>query len=186
MKLHVYEGGIREPGLLRWKGKIQPGQVSDVPVCSLDLLPTVCELVKIPLPQGKVLDGTSLVPLISGKVIERKKPLFWHYYGGMGNRQVALREGDWKLVAWWDQDSKLASGGSLKPGIVPLLKKSHLAGFELYNLSNDLAESQDLAKKEPAQLKRLSRLAEERYLEVIAEGPDWFGEMSPPASSGND
>jgi hypothetical protein len=43
-----------------------------------------------------------------------------------------------------------------------------------------------LAQKEPAQLKRLSRLAEERYAEVVAEGPDWFGELPASASSGND
>jgi hypothetical protein len=67
-----------------------------------------------------------------------------------------------------------------------LLKKSHLKGFELYNLAEDLAESKDLAQKEPAQLKRLSRLAEERYAEVVAEGPDWFGELPASASSGND
>jgi len=179
MKLHMYDGGIRVPGILRWTGRITAGQTSSVPVSSVDLLPTICELAGIPLPTSKVLDGTSLVPFLSGKPIQRKKPLFWHYYGGTDNRQVALREGDWKLVAWWDQPQKMSTGTSLSPGVVPLIKKSRLAGFELYHISEDVSEQHNLAEQEPERLKKMAQQAEQFYAEVIKEGPYWFPEDRP-------
>ena len=153
----------------------------DTPVCSLDLLPTVCELAGVPVPDQKELDGTSIVPLLHGKSFPREKPLFWHYYGGINNRQVALRDGDWKIVAWWDQDGNMPTGGTLKPGIVPLLKKSRLIGFELYNIKNDISEKHDLAESEPEILQRMSEQAQAFYAEVIDEGPYWF-EIPPQAA----
>lgn len=174
MKLHVYEGGIRVPGILRWKGRVKPNQTLDTPVSSVDLLPTLCELAEIPLPTGKVLDGTSLVPLLHEEKLSRSKPLFWHYYGGTGNRQVALRDGDWKVVAYWDGPANMPTGGSLRPGVVPALKSSKLIHFELYNLKNDLAEHHDLASQESERLNKLSQLTQQMYSEVINEGPYWF------------
>lgn len=183
MKLHVYDGGIREPGILRWKGRIAPGQVSDVPVSSVDMLPTVCELVGLPLPEGKVLDGTSIAGLLDGKPVQRSKPLFWHYYGGTNNRQVALRDGEWKIVAWWDQTEEMPTGGSLKPGIVPLLKQSKLEGFELYHISEDIGEQHNLAEREPEKLRELTEKTRKMYQEVIAEGPYWFDDRPERAKS---
>ncbi|SFH93955.1 sulfatase-like hydrolase/transferase [Planctomicrobium piriforme] len=177
MKLHVYDGGIREPGILRWTGKIQPGQVSDVPVSSLDLFPTCCELAGITAPPRKPLDGVSIVPLLNGKKFERPQPLFWHYYGGLGNRQVALRDGDWKLVAWTDQPTSKASGGSLVKGMVPVMKSTRLVGCELYHITDDIGEQKNLADQEPERTKRLFDEAQKLYGEVTAEGPDWYHEM---------
>ncbi|QDU39292.1 Arylsulfatase [Maioricimonas rarisocia] len=173
MKLHIYEGGIRVPGILRWPGRIEAGSESSEPVCSVDLLPTICELTDLPLPKGKPLDGASLVPLLEDKPVKRTKPLFWHYYGAFHNRQVAIREGDWKLVAGWDQTPDMPTGGSLKPGIVDALKRSELKHFELYNLREDLAEEHDLADSEPERLQRMAEQARQLYQEVIAEGPNW-------------
>jgi arylsulfatase A len=173
MKLHTYEGGIRVPGIVRWPGRIEPGTVSPIPVCSLDLLPTVCDILDLPLPEGKRLDGTSLLPVLENRPLERTQPLFWHYYGAIGNRQVALRDGDWKLVAGWDGAADLPSGGSLSPGVVPVLKQSRLKDFELYHLVRDPGEQHDLSTREPAQLARMKQMAERLYHEVLAEGPDW-------------
>lgn len=174
MKLHVYEGGIRVPGIVRWTGTISPGQVSDVPVGSVDLLPTVCELVDIELPTSKILDGTSLVKLWNGAEIEREEPLFWHYYGGTGNRQFALRDGDWKIVAQWSGGSDMPSGGSLQRGVVPKLKSSSLEQFELYHISEDIAEEHEVSASHPEVFDRLTKLAKEKYSEIIEEGPYWF------------
>jgi len=173
MKLHIYDGGIRVPGILRWPGKIEPRSESAEPVCSVDLLPTICELTGVALPEGKPLDGASLLPLLEGKPVQRTKPLFWHYYGGVGNRQVAIRDGDWKLVAGWDQSPDLPTGGSLRPGIVEALKDSDLKFFELYNLREDIAEQHNLAEFEPERLKRMALQARAMYREVIDEGPEW-------------
>lgn len=174
MKLHLYDGGIRVPGLIRWKGKIAPGQTSAQPVSSVDLLPTVCELANVAVPTSKTLDGTSLTALFNGQQVARSKPLFWHYFGGTGNRQVALRQGDWKVVAHWDGPANMPVGGSLRPGVVAALKVSRLTHFELYHLSTDIAESIDVAEKYPQKLQELSAIAQRMYQEVIAEGPYWF------------
>ncbi|MBT5019505.1 MAG: sulfatase, partial [Planctomicrobium sp.] len=174
MKLHVYDGGIRVPGIIRWSGKIAPKQISNQPVSGVDLLPTICELADVSLPTQKTLDGTSIVPLIDGKKVKRDKPLFWHYFGGTGNRQVALRDGDWKVVARWNGPANMPVGGSLKAGVVPALKESKLTHFELYNIAEDVAETTDLATAMPEKFKALSEEAQAMYREVITEGPYWF------------
>lgn len=174
MKLHLYDGGIRVPGIIRWKGRVKPNQTSAAPVCGVDVLPTLCDLAGVELPRSKPLDGTSFVPLLKGEQIVREKPLFWHYFGGMGNRQVALRDGDWKIVARWDGPMNMPSGGSLRPGVVPKLKASKLDQFELYNIAEDIGEKHDLANKHPERLQTLSQKAQDFYAEVIAEGPYWF------------
>lgn len=178
MKLHVYDGGIRVPGIIRWKGKIAPNQTSTQPVSGVDVLPTLCDLTDTDLPTTKTLDGTSIVSLFDGGKVDREKPLFWHYYGGTGNRQVALRDGDWKIVAHWDGPDNMPTGGSLRPGIVPALKKSKLTHFELYNLAEDVAETTNLADRFPDKLKQLSAEAQSMYQEVVAEGPYWFATQS--------
>ncbi len=122
MKLHVYEGGIRVPGIIRWPGKVKSGQISAVPVSGVDFLPTFCEIADVEIPDGKKIDGSSIKNLLNEEPVKRLQPLFWHYFGGTGNRQVALRDGDWKIVARWDGPTNMPTGGSLKLGIVPKLK----------------------------------------------------------------
>lgn len=173
MKLHLYDGGIRVPGIIRFPGRIQPGIVSSQPVCNLDILPTFCELSALPVPEGRSLDGTSIVRLFNGNHVDRERPLFWHYYGGADNMQVALRDGDWKIVARWDGPADMPLGGSLQPGVVELLKASQLSHFELYHLSDDVSESQELSASYPDLFARLSARTQQMYLEVIAEGPEW-------------
>ena len=173
MKLHMYDGGIRVPGILRWPGRIQPGSISREPLCSVDVLPTCCELSGTNLPDEKPLDGASITAVFDGRPIERSQPLFWHYYGGFDNRQVALRDGDWKLVAGWDGPADLPTGGSLRPGIVAELRQSRLADFELYNLQSDIGEHHNVAGNYPERLRQMSETAQRLYEEVLLEGPDW-------------
>ncbi len=173
MKLHIHDGGIREPGILRFPGRIEPGTECGEPVCSLDVLPTFCELAGVDVPQTKTLDGASFTPIFTGGTLRRTKPLFWHYYGAAQNRQVAIRDGDWKLVAGWDGPADLPTGGSLTPPIVPALKKSGLVNFELYNLRDDIGERHDLSADEPERLAKMIEVVRAMYAEVIAEGPVW-------------
>lgn len=173
MKLHIYDGGIRVPGIVRFPGRIAPGSECSEPVCSLDLLPTFCELAGVAAPTEKPLDGVSVVPLFDGKPLVREQPLFWHYYGAPHNRQAAIREGDWKLVAGWDGADNLPTGGSLEPGVVEALKQSDLVSFELYNLHDDIGETRDRAADEPERAARMAETARRLYREVLNEGPDW-------------
>ena len=69
MKLHMYEGGIRVPGILRWPGHAKAGQTVSEPVASYDLLPTLCAIAGAKPPTDRVLDGASLLPLFDGKSV---------------------------------------------------------------------------------------------------------------------
>ncbi len=123
----VYEGGTRVPLLVRWPGKIKAGTVVHTPVVNTDLLPTLAELTGLAVPEG--LDGQSFAPLLLGKGEPKPRPLFWHFphYNNQGGRPAgAVREGEYKLVTHYDDDS-----------------------VELYNLARDPGETTNLADKEP-------------------------------------
>ena len=173
MKLHIYDGGIRVPGIVRFPGHVVAGSECGEPISSVDVLPTFCALAGIDVPEGKPLDGVNVAGAFDGSPVEREQPLFWHYYGAPGNRQVAIRDGDWKLVAGWSGAGDLPTGGSLQPGNVEALKGSELVEFELYNLREDIAESHDLSEEEPERAARMIETAKRLYSEVIAEGPEW-------------
>jgi arylsulfatase A len=172
MKLHLYEGGIRVPGILRWPGHTRPGQVVDEPVSSLDLLPTFCALAGVAAPADRRIDGVSLLPLLEGKPVARRVPLFWHYFRSIGAGKAALREGDWKLVAHWD-GPELVPGAGLHRGDVEILKGAKLTDFELYNLRADPGEARDLAARERPRVEAMAGRLRSLYGEVLAEGPAW-------------
>lgn len=130
----LYEGGIREPLIVRWPGKVKPGSTIDTPVCGIDLMPTLIDATGATTRPGQKLDGVSLVPVLtaSGKLADR--PLFWHYphYGNQGGAPgAAMRLGDWKLIEWFEGKT------------------------ELFNLANDVSEKTDLAAQEPERVKTM-------------------------------
>jgi len=172
MKLHLYDGGIRVAGLLRYPPRVKPGQTVNTPVCSLDLLPTFCELASVPLPTGRELDGTSIVPLLDGRAVERRTPLYWHYFRSIGAPKAAMRVGDFMVLGHWD-GPQLPPGASVHQGDCEAIKAAKLVKFELYNLKDDLGQTTDLAEKEPARLKELTAHLVKKYEQVRDEGPVW-------------
>lgn len=150
MKLHMYEGGIRVPGIIRWPGHTRPGQVCTEPINGTDVLPTLCELGGASVPTDRAIDGASILPVFEGKPVERTIPLYWQYDRAIGRPKVVMRQGDWKILAYKD-----------------------LAEFELYNVREDIAEKRNLAAREPARLKTMSDRLAVLYAEVRAEGPKW-------------
>jgi arylsulfatase A len=138
MKLHLTEGGIRVPGILSWPGRIKAGKTA-APVSNLDLLPTACELAGVALPDAP-LDGVSLVPLIDGKPLARKQPLYWQYDRALGGYRYAVRDGEWKLLA----DAKMNK-------------------FSLYNIISNPAETRDRSSDEPKIAQRLIESLRERH-----------------------
>ncbi|MBL9212109.1 MAG: sulfatase [Opitutaceae bacterium] len=130
----MYEGGIREPLIVRWPGVAKPGSVIGTPVSSPDYFPTLLEVAGAKPAPGQRLDGTSLVPILRGQPAP-ERALFWHYphYGNQGGApSAAVRRGPWKLIQWFEDDR-----------------------VELFNLANDLAETTDLAPREPARVAAL-------------------------------
>ena len=141
----VTEGGIRIPFLVQWKGKLPAGEVYRHPVISLDVYATAAAVANAPVPHGRQIDGANLLPYISGKNNQRPHDvLFWRL-----NRRTAVRVGDWKLLR--------------NP------RRGSSANWQLYNLANDISESEDLAGKRPDKLQEL-RAVWERF----------NGEMSDP------
>jgi len=177
MKLHIYDGGIRVPGIVRFPGRInETGGELDVPVCALDLFPTFCELAGVPIPTEIPLDGASLAGMFDGNPIERTQPLFWHYYRAYDNAKVAVRDGDWKLVALWDSGHNIP-GGAFRPGDYKSIISAKLVDFELYNITEDIAESNDVSAEHPKVTARLKKALLAKYDEVLSKAPNWDAEQ---------
>lgn len=168
----LWEGGIRVPGLLRWPGHTKPASVSDEPICGVDFLPTVCAITGLEPPRDRTLDGASILPTLSDGVLKRTTPLYWHFNRAAGEPKVAMRVGDWKILASLDKPPA-ARGNDLTEQEERNFKEAKLDKFRLYNLSDDIAETRDLAQQEPAKLAELKTLLERKYLEVRAESPTW-------------
>lgn len=171
-KSHVWEGGHRVAGMFRWPGKIEAGSVCEVPICGVDFLPTVCDVTRIAAPKDRALDGTSLWPLLSGAAtsVQRERPLYWFFY--RLNPAIAMREGDWLLIAQTD-DWKRPKAHQLLREDIPFIKKSEPIEFELYNLRDDLAQRADLAADEPERLDAMISRLRAMHREVLDEGPVW-------------
>ncbi|MBL8292837.1 MAG: sulfatase-like hydrolase/transferase [Bryobacterales bacterium] len=171
-KGHIYEGGIRVPGLLRWPGQARAGQVSDEPICGVDWLPTVCEATGIAAPTDRAIDGTSWLPTLKGAPISRRTPLYWHFNHATSIPKVAMRMGDWKVVAKLTGPN-LGPGGDIQAEHQQAIKSAELAAFELYNLRTDTAEQNDLASSEPGRLKQMLDTLKPLYRSVRDESPTW-------------
>lgn len=168
----MYEGGIRVPGIVRWPGKTKPGSVSDEPVCGIDVLPTLCAVTGIQPPQDRTLDGLSFLPVLDGKPLARVNPLYWHFNRATSDMKVAVRIGDWKLLAALDKNPP-ARGNDITEETERDFKSAESVRFELYNLRRDLAETTNLAEQEPAKFAELKAVLVKKYHEVRDEGPTW-------------
>ncbi len=179
MKLHIYDGGIRVPGIIRWPGHTRPGQVVDEPVSNVDLLPTFCAIAGIEPPRDRPIDGTSILPIFDGRPVQRKTPLFWFYYAALGKPKAAIREGDWKLVAHWDV--REISNAIASPEAVRAIKGARLIDFELYNLREDIGEKRDLAADQPQRVQAMAGRLRSLFGQVQAECPVWPAATQPAA-----
>lgn len=123
----LYEGGIREPFLIKYPKLVRAGSVCNTPVVAVDFYPTLLDMAGLPLKPEQHVDGKSLFPLLKGETYNRG-PIFFHYphYGGKGDTPAgAVRMGDYKLIEFYED--------------------GHI---ELYNLKNDISETRDLSKTE--------------------------------------
>jgi arylsulfatase A-like enzyme len=136
----LYEGGTREPFVIRWPGVTQPGSVCGVPTIHVDIFPTFLEIASAPRPR-QVLDGESLVKLFRDPVAKlNRTAIYQHFPGYLGAGEntwrttpvSVIQSGDWKLLEFLE-DGRL----------------------ELYNLSDDIGESNNLAKTMPEKTREL-------------------------------
>jgi arylsulfatase A len=177
----VFEGGIREPGIIRWPGKTQAGSTSDEPVCGVDFLPTVCEITGLNIPSDRKIDGASMLPVLSGGKVSRSTPLYWHFNQAAGGPQIALRSGDWKVLATLDKPG--AAGIALSEQTEGDFKSAEPVEYQLYNLHDDIGETHDLAKTQPEKFNEMKALVLAKYHDVRAESPTW-PTWAPPVPAG--
>jgi len=143
----LYEGGIREPMIVRWPGEVNPGTRCDIPVISVDFYPTFLEIAGIKKPKDLIMDGENILPLFTGKKKFKKRELFWHFPAylqatkrflpGLIWRTTpvsVIRKGDWKLLEFFED--------------------GHL---ELYNLKKDISETNNLAEQMPGKARTLHK-----------------------------
>jgi arylsulfatase A-like enzyme len=149
-KGHVYEGGIRV-AYLAWGPGIRGGATSDAPACGIDFLPTIMDLAGAGKPPSGV-DGVSLKPLFLKGAAPRRDALYWHYphYSNQGGVPAgAVRQGDWKLIEFYE-DGRL----------------------ELYNLQEDVGETKNLVHKQAARAATLHKLLQDWRARMNAAMPE--------------
>jgi arylsulfatase A len=156
----LYEGGIREPLIVKWPSVARPGSTSAVPVCGIDLFPTLLDACAVK--SNVRIDGVSLAPLLRGGELKREA-LFWHYphYSDQGGKPGgAIRAGDYKLIEFYEDGRQ-----------------------ELYNVKKDFSESHNLITDKPTTAKELSaKLADWRKevgAKMMKPNPD-YGKPNKP------
>jgi len=144
----LYEGGIREPMIVRWPAVVKPGSVCDVPVISTDFYPTFLDLAGLPLKSDQHMDGVSFLPLLKGGKKLDREAIYWHYphYSNQGAPPgCAIRAGDYKLIEYFEDNS-----------------------IELFDLRKDIGEHNDLSKEMPDKVAKLRKMLANWQQEVDA------------------
>ena len=147
----AYEGGVREPMIVKWPGVVEPGSECHTPVMSIDFYPTILEMAGVRPPEGNKVDGLSLVPLLKRQGDLDREALFWHYphyHPGGATPYSAIRKGDYRLIEFFEDGHK-----------------------ELYNLAEDIGETRDLASVLPDKVRELSKELENWRKDVNAQMP---------------
>ncbi len=157
-KASAYEGGVRVPLIVSWPGVTKPGSVSDAPVITMDLFPTICEMAALPPSSARTaVDGVSLASHLRGGPKPDRDTLFWHYphhqHYQLGGAMpyAAVRAGDFKLIEFYNdlKDVKV----------------------ELYNIRTDIGEKQDLASSNTRKVAELRDRLHEWQQQVGAQMP---------------
>jgi arylsulfatase A-like enzyme len=147
-----YEGGIREPFVARWTGKIAAGSINNTPIINVDFYPTFAALAKVKLPATRLLDGEDITTLFTGKEGTKRKSIYWHFPAYLdrpnnrardsifSSRPVSvMRKGDYKIMLYHEE--WLLDGG--------YAKRATNNAIELYNLKTDEGERNNIASANP-------------------------------------
>ncbi|MEM8955733.1 MAG: sulfatase-like hydrolase/transferase [Verrucomicrobiota bacterium] len=171
MKLWTTEAGFRVPGIARFPGQIPAGQTVDEPVSSLDFFAIFAHLSGNTAPDD--LDGENSWPLFTGEGgFSREKPLLWGYFNAINEERVAMRYGNWKVLAKLD-GGELPKFQNLHPGNADQLRNATLTDIEIYQVSEDIAESKNLAQENPEKLAELTKVLETSWAELVTDSPVW-------------
>lgn len=178
-----YEGGIREPMFVKWPGVTRAGSTCDTPVISTDFFPTMLEIAGARKPQGKILDGESIVSLLKGGASLNREAIFWHFPAYLqgsvtGARDSkfrtrpvgVVRKGKWKLIQFFEEWVLDGGWGTIDTN----------NAIELYDLENDISETNNLANANKTKRDQLLNLLIDWQNSVAAPipskaNPDYTG-----------
>ena len=166
-----WDGGIRVPGIFSWPAVIPKNRVEKQPAGLVDLLPTLCGLLNLEVPQDRMIDGSDLSPLLKGKPdsFKRHQPMFWHLQ--KSRPIVAMRDGDFSLVA--NPDYEISTSNMFQEHWIPRVKDGGYKDFQLFDLSKDPGQKQNMASEYPELLKNLKSKLLQINQSVMADGTDW-------------
>jgi len=154
-----WEGGTREPCIMRWPGKIPAGTQSWQMLMTIDLLPTIAKKIHVSLPRHKV-DGLDVWPIISGKPgAKNPHSAYWFYYEVNQLQAVTSGDGRWKLQLPHTYHTLGGRPGGHGGTPVPYQQRT-LETAELYDLANDMSETTNVAAEHSGTVKRLQAEAE--------------------------
>ena len=142
----IYEGGIREPWIIRYPGSTKAGSVSEEPICSIDVFPTIAKATGLTLDHE--IDGVDLTAALKGETLDREA-LYWHYphYSNQGGMP----------------------GGAIRMGDYKLLERYEDGRVHLYNLKDDLGEQNDLSQQDPERVESMRNKLHVWYKQVDAK-----------------
>ncbi len=175
-KASIYEGGTREPCFVIWPGAVSPGGHSEAMIQGLDFYPTLAEMVGAPLPANQIMDGRSFLPVLKGQSTSARDTIFDffpHNVKATGQLPAAsVRQGDWKLIRFFHDGPQREDR------------------FELYNLRDDLSESNNVAATQPERVKALNDLLTGFLMETKAvipgPNPAYNPNAKPEAEAGTE
>ena len=166
-----WDGGIRVPGIFCWPRVIQKNLTLKEPAGLLDIFPTICGLLNLEMPKERAIDGSDLSALLMGNQdgFKRHQPLFWHLQ--KSRPIVAIRDGDFSLVA--DPDYELSKSNMFQESWIPVIKSGGYRNFQLFDLSRDPGQTHNLSSQNPELFRKLKTKLLKINQSIMADGTDW-------------
>ena len=166
----MFDGGCRESTLIWWPGTIPAGSVCSTPAMTIDILPTVAELIGAKLPDHKI-DGKSIVNLVTGKNDKSPQEAYYFYYG---QQLQAIRMGKWKIH--FPHGYRTMAGRPGGTGGIPTKYSQAKIGLSLFNLEEDIGESTDVKAKHPKVVAKMQALGQAMRKELGDQGKKGSGQ----------
>jgi len=166
----MFDGGCRESTLMWWPDTIPAGSVCSTPAMTIDILPTVAELIGAKLPDHKI-DGKSIVNLVTGKNDKSPQEAYYFYYG---QQLQAIRMGKWKLH--FPHGYRTMAGRPGGTGGIPTKYSQAKIGLSLFNLEEDIGESTDVKAKHPKVVAKMQALGQAMRKELGDQGKKGSGQ----------
>ncbi|MDD9866833.1 MAG: sulfatase [Verrucomicrobiales bacterium] len=166
----MFDGGCRESTLMWWPGTVPAGSVCSTPAMTIDILPTVAELIGAKLPAHKI-DGKSIVNLVTGKNDKSPQEAYYFYYG---QQLQAIRMGKWKLH--FPHGYRTMAGRPGGTGGIPTKYSQAKIGLSLFNLEEDIVESTDVKAKHPKVVAKMQALGQAMRKELGDQGKKGSGQ----------